>query len=82
MKNLLVLLFVFLLSCSTDNESISGCECEKQVYKHTLVSMDGVIPNWGYVHQYNEYDSSLNCDDETQDYIFMGNNFYYNVVCE
>lgn len=83
MKNLFALLFVFLIiSCSADSESVSGCECEKQVYKYTTVGLDGITPQWGYLHQYNEYDSSLDCSDASDEFNFMGNNLYYKVVCE
>lgn len=83
MKNLFALLFVFLIiSCSTDSESVSGCECEKVVYQHTLLGMDGVVPIWGYEYQYTQEDSSLDCSDESNDYNFMGDNLYYKVICE
>lgn len=82
MKNILLVLFVFLISCSTDSENITDCKCDKVVYKHTIVNASVIPPTWGYEYQYTETDYSFECDDSTNDYNYMGDNLYYKVICE
>ena len=84
MRKLLLLPILLLLSCETDSVELTpnGCECERVVYEHGLLGMNGVVPIWGYEYQYSTLEPAFDCGDESDQYEYMGENLYYKVECE
>lgn len=80
MKKLLLILSLFILSCSTDTEET--CDCTKYVYEYnqyTYIDSNG-LPHVGF-EKVDLYSEVVNCQDE-QEEVSNGDNTYFDIVCQ
>ena len=82
MKKILSILAVLsIIGCSTDEET--SCSCTKNVYdlEYTIIIVNG-LPTFGdneYVFKYSE---EVICQEETGQYVLIGNNQAFRIFCE
>ena len=83
MKTKILLLFILTFSlagsCEPDDQP-SDCNCEKVYYLYK-VRLDCVQATWYYQKTYSE-PTSLNCNDESGQYVQIGGNQYFRIECE
>lgn len=83
MKTKILLLFILIFSlagsCEPDDQP-TDCNCEKVYYLYK-VRLDGVQATWYYQKTYSE-PTSLNCNDESGQYVQIGGNQYFRIECE
>ena len=84
MKTKILLLFILTFSlagsCEPEDTAINECNCEKVYYTYK-VRLDGVQSTQYYQKTYSE-PTSLNCNDESGQYVQIGGNQYFRIECK
>ena len=81
MKKILSILAVLsLIGCSSDEET--NCSCIKNVYdlEDTIIIVNG-IPTFGENRYVFKYSEDVICQEETGQYVPIGNNQAFKIQC-